>query len=158
MTHIHGVSHKVINMVLSALLMAGDRERPRWQTAGQAMLVIDTLIHNWFHRTGILKSFGAEHLYGPRCYQPNGCANIIADVAHGIDASRLSSAYPKVFPRFIEFCIWWFCAESGFNQCNGNRINDRRRCRELDCPVIARCGRVTLYPAKPGQRHELAEI
>jgi hypothetical protein len=92
MTHIHGVSHKVLNMALSALLMTGDPQRERWQAAGRAMVVIDTLIHNWLHRTGILRKLGAAHPYGPSCYKPRGCANIIAKVADRIDTRHFNPA------------------------------------------------------------------
>src|SRR6266446_1437135 len=43
MTQIYGVSHKVLSMSLSMLLLAGDPDRERWETAGAAMIAIDTL-------------------------------------------------------------------------------------------------------------------
>jgi hypothetical protein len=42
------------------------------------MIAIDTLVHNFLHRTGILERLGAGHPYGLGCYQPNGCADIMA--------------------------------------------------------------------------------
>lgn len=149
MTQIHGVSHKVLNMSLSALLMAAGAGRERWRTAGNAMITVDTLIHNWLHRTGVLRRMNANHNYGPLCYRPGGCASIIREIAYRIDARAYGTSLPKCSPRFIEFCLWWFCAESGFNQCNGNRVNDRYRCRLSDCLLFKRCSRMRLRPAVP---------
>jgi hypothetical protein len=40
---------------------------------GGSFIVIDTLVHNYLHRAGILRRFNADHVYGPSCYQPDGC-------------------------------------------------------------------------------------
>jgi hypothetical protein len=32
------------------------------------MIAIDTLVHNFLQRTGILSRAHAEHVYGPHCY------------------------------------------------------------------------------------------
>jgi hypothetical protein len=50
------------------------------------MVVVDSLIHNFLHRTGILRRLGAEHPYGARCYRAGGCAYILARLAADIDA------------------------------------------------------------------------
>jgi hypothetical protein len=55
--HIHGVSDKVLTMTLSGLLLAS--QKPRWTEAGAHMIAIDTLVHNFLHRTGILHRLGA---------------------------------------------------------------------------------------------------
>jgi hypothetical protein len=141
---VYGVSSKVLAMALSDLLLAGDAKRPLWIEAGAVMIAIDTLVHNFLHRTGILRDFGADHPYGPRCYAPNGCADIVERIASNIDARRFNPAYPANFPRFVQLAIWRFCAEAGLNRCNGNRIDDRRRCEQTDCPIFQRCARVAL--------------
>ena len=64
-------------MALSDLLLGADPKRERWIYTGAHLIVIDTLVHNWMHRTGILAELGAEHAYGPPCYRPGGCAQII---------------------------------------------------------------------------------
>jgi hypothetical protein len=69
-------------MALSELLLGADLKQERWLTTGASLIVIDTLVHNWLHRTGILAELGAEHAYGPGCYRPGGCAEIIEQVAH----------------------------------------------------------------------------
>jgi hypothetical protein len=94
--HVHGVSDKVLTMTLSGLLLASPK--PRWTEAGAHMIAIDTLVHNFLHRTGILHRLGAAHLYGLGCYQPNGCADIIRSVSATIDARQFNRSFPKVFP------------------------------------------------------------
>jgi len=71
-----------------------------------------------------------------------GCAEILAGLAKRIDARAFSGDYPQYFPRFIQHSIWRFCAQDVLNVCNGNRIDDRRRCANWCCPVFTRCGRV----------------
>jgi len=145
--HIYGVSNKVLAMALAELLLGGDAKRPVWVEAGTVMIAIDTLVHNFLHRTGILRDFRAEHLYGPGCYVPGGCAAIIERIADKIDARRFNPSYPATFPRFVQHAIWRFCAERGLNRCNGNRIDDRAPCEQPDCPVFPSCARVALKPA-----------
>ena len=60
------------------------------------MIAIDTLVHNFLHRTGILHRFGADHAYGAACYRPGGCADIIEAVAERIDARPFNPAFPAV--------------------------------------------------------------
>jgi hypothetical protein len=145
--HIYGVSNKVLAMALSDLLLAGDAKRPTWIEAGAVMIAVDTLVHNFLHRTGILRDMRADHPYGPRCYAPGGCAEIIERIAGHIDARRFNPAFPASFPRFVQHAIWRFCAEAGLNRCNGRRIDDRAPCEQTDCPVFEGCGRVQLKPA-----------
>jgi hypothetical protein len=147
LSHIYGVSHKVLSMSLSMLLLAGDPDRERWQLAGGAMIAIDTLVHNWLHRSGILKRFGAAHLYGPRCYADAGCADIVRRVSRLIDARTFNSCFPKNFPRFVQHAIWRFCSQNGLNECNGNRIDDLGRCDRSECGLYAKCGRLPLHKA-----------
>jgi hypothetical protein len=110
------------------------------------MIVIDTLVHNWLHRTGILRRFRASHAYGPRCYRPGGCAGIVRQVSARIDARRFNPNFPRNFPRFVQRAIWNFCSQTGFDECNGNRIDDRARCRRKECLLYGSCGRVALNP------------
>jgi hypothetical protein len=145
--NIYGVSNKVLAMALSELLLGGDAKRPIWTEAGTAMIAIDTLVHNFLHRTGILRELHAEHAYGAGCYASGGCAAIIERIAGKIDARRFNAAYPANFPRFVQHAIWRFCAEAGLNRCNGRRINDRERCQQTDCPLFESCARIALKPA-----------
>jgi hypothetical protein len=149
LTHVFGISDKVLSMSLSMLLLAGDPERERWQAAGASMIAIDTLVHNWLHRTGTLKRHKAAHLYGPNCYGPDGCAAIIRSVSARIDARRFNPEFPRNFPRFVQNAIWQFCSQEGLDQCNGNRIDDRERCDLDGCALYGECSRIKLHRPKP---------
>ena len=144
LSYVHGLSFKVLSMGMSALLLAGDPKRAAWKEAGAHMIAIDTLVHAWLHRTGILRGLSAEHAYGPGCYGEGRCADIIRAVANRIDARVYNSDYPRVFPRFVQHAIWRFCAQQVFDQCNGNRIDDSRRCRQKDCILFDDCARLKL--------------
>jgi hypothetical protein len=142
--HVYGVSNKVLSMALSVLLMAAPKSMRLWAEVGVAMVAIDTLVHNFLVRTGILQRFEAGHPYGPACYQVGGCADIIQAVAEQIDASQFNPRFPKTFPRFVQHAIWRYCAENGLDICNGNRINDDARCDNPYCRVRSMCDRVML--------------
>jgi hypothetical protein len=86
------------------------------------MIAIDTLVHNFLHRTGILHRFGAPHAYGSACYRPGGCAEVVETVAERIDARTFNPAFPAMLPRFVQHAIWRYCAQTGLDVCNGNRI------------------------------------
>jgi hypothetical protein len=145
LSHIYGIGEKVWSMALADLLLGADLGRERWVTTGASMVVIDTFLHNHLHRTGTLRRFGAEHAYGPRCYAPNGCADIIQALARRVDAREFNLAFPACFPRFVQFAVWRLCSASGLNLCNGNRIDDRGRCQNAICPVFPDCDRVGLH-------------
>jgi hypothetical protein len=104
-------------------------------------------LHNFLHRTGILARFNANHLYGAACYGRGGCADIIAAVADRIDARQFNPAFSQTFPRFVQHAIWRYCSQSGLDVCNGNRIDDAKRCANLDCRVRPMCDRVALRKA-----------
>jgi hypothetical protein len=142
--HVYGVSDKVLSMALSVLLMAAPKNMRLWAKVGVGMIAIDTLVHNFLVRTGILRRFDADHPYGPACYQAGGCADIIQSVADQIDASPFNPRFPRTFPRFVQHAIWRYCAENGLGVCNGNRINDDVRCDNLYCQVRPVCDRVVL--------------
>jgi hypothetical protein len=144
MWQVYGVSDKVLAMALSCLLLGAPKKMGLWIEVGGAMIAIDTLVHNFLHRSGILARFNANHQYGAACYRPGGCAEIIAAVAEAIDARQFNPAFPRTFPRFVQHAIWRYCSQSGLDVCNGNRINDSRRCENRDCSVRLMCDRVAL--------------
>jgi hypothetical protein len=146
LSHVHGVSNKVLSMALADLLLAGNPRRVLWTETGAGMIAVDTLVHNFLHRTGILRRLDAEHPYGPTCYAPDGCAEILQRIAATIDARGFNPAFPANFPRFVQHAVWAFCAESGVDQCNGRQIDDRKRCTHRECPVFRLCDRVSLKP------------
>ena len=51
---IYGLSDKVLTMTLSALLIGCSETRLNWFGDGIEMMAIDTLVHNFLHRTGIV--------------------------------------------------------------------------------------------------------
>jgi hypothetical protein len=146
--HIYGVSDKMLTMLLSDLLIGGSGTRPRWLGIGAGMIVVDTLVHNFLWRSGILHRHRAVHNYGPLCYGENGCANIIRAIARRLDARDFNAAFPASFPRFVQHAIWRFCAQQGLDICNGNRIADGRRCTNDWCPVFGDCDKVALRRPK----------
>jgi hypothetical protein len=141
---IYGVSDKVLAMALSALLLGAPKKMVLWTEVGGSMIAIDTLVHNFLHRTGILHRFTANHLYGAACYRPGGCADIIQAVAEHIDARQFNPTFPQTFPRFVQYAIWQYCSQGGLDICNGNRIDDAKRCENRDCRVRLLCDRLAL--------------
>jgi hypothetical protein len=142
--NIYGVSDKILTMTLSELLLGASGDRPHWFETGQGMIAIDTLVHNFLHRTGVLEDCGTPHGYGVACYGLGGCADIIRAVASQIDASAFNRRFPKVFPRFVQHAIWRFCAADGLDICNGNRIDDRKSCQNRYCQLLNKCRRKSL--------------
>jgi hypothetical protein len=141
---IYGIARKIIYMMLADFLTASDPDRPRWRETGESMIAVDTLVHNFLHRTGIHFRYGLRHAFGSTCYGPNGCERIIDELARSIDARQFNPEFSTYFPRFIEHTLWQFCAESKADICNGQNIDDRRRCVQHDCTVFSICGRVAL--------------
>jgi hypothetical protein len=151
LSHVHGVSNKVLSMALADLLLAGDPRRPLWIEAGAVMIAVDTLVHNFLHRTGILRRLGSDHAYGAACYSPAGCAAVLERIAANIDARRFNPAFPATFPRFVQHAVWFFCAEGGLDEYNGRQIDDRKRCTRNECPVFRLCDCVTLKPQQDSE-------
>ena len=145
---VYGVSDKVLLVALSNLFLGGSRHRRRWREVGVSMIAVDTLVHNFLHRTGILHRFKADHAYGLACHRPGGCAEIIAIVAEQIDATQFNRHFPRMFPRFVQLAIWEYCAQQGLDICNGNQIDDRKRCDNKDCTLYSTCDRKRLHKAE----------
>jgi hypothetical protein len=141
---VFGVSDKVLNMSLSTLLVGGRAHSSHWFSAGIKMVAIDSLVHNFLHRTGILRRCDREHLYGTQCYAPGGCASIIEELSRHIDARKFNRTFPSNFPRFIQHSLWRYCAQDELNICNGIRVRDGARCRNGWCRLHDHCDRVTL--------------
>jgi hypothetical protein len=142
--NVYGISDKILTMTLSALLLGASADRPVWFETGTRMIAIDTLVHNFLHRTGILHSCGTAHRYGAGCYAEGGCADIIRDLSAVIDARTFNRHFPHDFPRFVQHAIWRFCAADGLDLCNGNRIDDRQACQISYCQLFSICARKQL--------------
>jgi hypothetical protein len=139
--HIFGTAYKVLSMALSMVLLSAQDSRTRWHEIGGSMIAIDTLVHKFLHRTGILKRWRAEHSIGPRCYERNGCAGVIEKIADRIDAREFNRAFPSYFPRYVQYAIWRFCAQEELDVCNSNRIVDLKRCQNRWCRLFRCCDR-----------------
>lgn len=142
--NIYGLSDKVLNMVLANLLLGAGHGKARWLETGGSLLAVDTLVHNFLGRTGILDRGNAAHAYGPLCYGPAGCAAILRTLSAEIDAQQFNANFPADFPRFIQSAIWHYCAGDGLNICNGNKIDDSKPCENTACRINGLCDRLAL--------------
>jgi hypothetical protein len=141
---IYGISDKLLSVTLSGLLLGAGQGRQRWVEVGGSMIAVDTLVHNFLHRSGILDRLNAAHRYGPICYQRTGCVGILETISQRIDARTFNPDFPATFPRFVQHAIWRYCAQSGLNVCNGNRIDDRGSCANVYCRLYPQCDRMVL--------------
>jgi hypothetical protein len=139
--NVYGVADKVLNLAFASMLLAADEERPHWRELGGTMIAIDTLVHNFLKRTGVLRALSADHPYGEGCYGPNGCAKIIERISKRVDAREFNRTFPAYFPRFVQYAIWRYCAQEALDSCNGNRIASGKRCRNDWCRLYGKCAR-----------------
>ena len=109
---VYGVSDKVLTMTLSCILLAAPKRLHLWHEVGASMIAIDTLVHNFLVRTGILNRIRGQSfvwrslLPGRRLrrhYRYRGPADRCPTVQ-----SRLSAAVG----RFVQHAIWRYCAQS----------------------------------------------
>ena len=134
---LHGASHKVLNMALSDLLLIGGGRNRLWAELAPSLIAVDSLVHNFLVRTGILARARAEHPYGPQCYGPTGCASVLSILCERYRRPPVQTGhFQKIFPRFIQHAIWTYCAGDGRNVCNGNTIDDQSRCQNTDCRPV----------------------
>ena len=47
-------------MALSSMLLGAGKQRPLWLEVGATFVAVDTLVHNFLHRTGILGRLWCE--------------------------------------------------------------------------------------------------
>ena len=146
--NVYGVGDKVLAMALSSLLLSAGPQRPQWRQVGLSLVAVDTLVHNFLHRTGILKRLKVEHPYGVACYREGGCADIISLLSASIDARQFNPAFPQIFPRFVQHAVWRYCAGNGLDVCNGNRIDDQASCTNRHCQLFRHCDRIALNQSK----------
>jgi hypothetical protein len=139
--NVYGVSDKVLMMTFAMVLMSAPKRYTGWFEVGAAMVAIDTLVHAFLFRTGITGRLGKTHSYGRACYDDGGCASVILAIAKQIDCRKFNPSFPASFPRFIQHAIWQYCAQSGLDICNGNHIDDRKRCENSACHIYGFCDR-----------------
>jgi hypothetical protein len=141
---VFGISDKVLTMTLSGLLLAAPISKPFWTEVGGSLIAVDRLVHNFLRRTGILTRFASRHRFGPACYRSQGCADIIYAAAERIDTRQFNPAFPKIFPRLVQHAIWHYCSQAGLDVCNGNQIDDSKRCGKWDCKLRLLCDRIAI--------------
>jgi hypothetical protein len=141
MRNIFGVADKVLSMALADLLLASQDGRTHWHELGASAAAVDTLVHKFFVRTGILRELDLRHPYGPQCYEEGGCTGALLRIAQRIDAREFNGKYPRYFPRFVQHTIWRFCAQEGLAVCNSVNIGDRKNCTNIYCRVYRMCAR-----------------
>jgi hypothetical protein len=101
--NIYGVGRKLWSMALADLLLAGDPNRERWTATSASFVAVDSLVHAFLYRTGVLHRFNALHEIGPACYAPSGCVSLIEGLAQRIDARAFIPTFRQPFqPRFIQ--------------------------------------------------------
>jgi hypothetical protein len=149
MSEVFAISDKLIAMTFATLLIGADPARSDWIAVGQSLVAVDSLVHNFLHRTGILAVFGVSHPYGDRCYNEKGCTGVLYELSGRIDARAANPAFPANFPRLIQYALWQFAAESRRNICNGRQIDDRFGCTNPTCPVGATCSRLPITKPPP---------
>ena len=139
-----GTGHKIWSMVLAELLLGADSGRDRWVTTGASFIAVDSLVHAYLKRTGILRRLDADHAYGTACTSIGGCVEVLSRLATHIDAREFNTRFPPVFPRWVQFAIWHFCATGGSNICNAMQIDDHAGCQQHFCPGFHNCDRLAL--------------
>jgi hypothetical protein len=144
--NVYGVADKVLSMALADLLLAAQDGRTHWHELGGSFVVIDSLVHKFLVRTGILQGLNHQHSYGLACYETDGCTGAILMIAQHIDAREFNKNYPAYFPRFIQNAVWRFCAQDALSVCNSIKINDHKRCSNIYCRVYRMCCRDKIAP------------
>jgi hypothetical protein len=123
MTRLHMVGPKLVNMAVADVFCVTAKDW-NYLRVFHRMVAVDTLIHEFLHRSGTLKAFGKEHNYGAACHKEHGCLGVIEEVARQIDCSRYNEEYPAYFPKLVQSCLWRFCTEScNLNACRRNAVN-----------------------------------
>ena len=142
---VYGVSDKVLTMTLSCILLAAPRGRrdlgrgrgqhDRRRHPGAQLPAPDRHPGPVRRRTCLRRSvLPARRLRRYHCPHGRSRSTPRRSIRH----------FPAVFPRFVQHAIWRYCAQSGLDVCNGNRIDDRHRCQNRYCQLYRVCDRIRL--------------
>jgi hypothetical protein len=99
---IANVGPKLAQMALAWLFLT---RSPGWdyRQVGLHMIAVDSLVHTFLHRAGILDSYQVEHAYGPRCHAEAGCLGVIHDLTRsGLIAARPGKTYATLTSASLE--------------------------------------------------------
>jgi hypothetical protein len=123
-TTIANVGPKLAHMALSCIFLTAF---PGWdyRRVGAQMIAVDSLVHNFLHRAGILDSYQLDHPYGPRCHAQNGCLGVMQDLANRIDCREFNPTLPANFPRFVQYYIGAYCGQSGGKHLQREQVQAR---------------------------------
>ena len=98
---------KVLTMTLSCVLMAAPKRLHLWQQVGASMIAVDTLVHNFLVRTGILGKVRCRPFVW--CSLLSGWRLRRHHRGRGgpySDARQFNPGFPHLFPRFVQHAIW----------------------------------------------------
>ena len=145
-------------MVLSSLLLSAGQQRPLWREVGVGLVAVDTLVHNFLLRTGILRRLGADHPYGVRCYRTGGCADILTRFAASIDARQFNPAFPQTFPRFVQNAVWRYCAVKWPGHLQRQSHRRYARCDNRHCQLFRTLRSRRFARLNAGKSHEFHDL
>ena len=135
--NVFGISDKVLAMTLSSLLLAAGSRRPLWLEVGASFVAVDTLVHNFLHRTGILQRLCADHPYGDKCYQPGGCASILGVIADSHRCSGIQSGLPGDIPTVRAECDLAVLRRERPRRLQWQSYRRRRPLRQCALPTVS---------------------
>ena len=137
--NVYGISDKVLALGLSDILIGAAGVRPAWLEVGVQLIAVDTLVHNFLHRTGILQSVqGSASLrrkllparrlcrYHPNNRQPHRRPAVQPGLPQRLSPVRAARRSGGI------------AARTGLDICNGNRLDDRHRCQNRHCQAVPR--------------------
>ena len=141
--NVYGVSDKVLAMALSSMLLGAGNLRPLWFEVGATFVAIDTLVHNFMHRTGILGGFRRPIRTATGAIGPAGALTFSVSSPPRSTLGNSIAPSPRRFRRSCRMRSG-ATAENGLGVCNGNRIADDHPCSNGHCQLFRRCDRIAL--------------
>ena len=96
--HVYGISDKVIAMALASFLMGAGRTRRGWFAVGASFVVVDTLVHNFLHRTGILDRLEPAIRMGRRATGPVAALTFLLTLPRASMPVGLIQGFRRRFP------------------------------------------------------------
>ena len=111
-TTIANVGPKLAHMALAWLFLT---RYPGWdyRRVGLHMIAVDSLVHNFLHRTGILADYQLDHAYGPRCHADTGCLGVIHDLSRQLTAGSSTRPCRPTFPGSFSTTSGLIAARAG---------------------------------------------
>jgi hypothetical protein len=92
-------------------------------------------LHRLFPRTGVTTKDKLPTCMAWPATCPAASPTSLPPSPSGSTPGSSIQPFPRTFPRFVQHAMWQYCSRSGLDVCNGNRINDAKRCGNMDCRV-----------------------